>query len=107
MIDTDIFDSSSQNSSIPWHVRLWAAVLRRAAVDYALYKEHSGIKLKKTGTDAHRWLFSDEDHGEVGSFEIVCSMLGLPMDLVRDRVERLTEDEARRLRGMEFGDVSF
>ncbi len=105
MIDIDVFNASGRNSAIGWYVRLWAAVLRRAAVDYALYKDHPNIKLKKTGLDAQRWMYAPSNNNDINSFEVVCSILNLPVDLVRDKVENLTEDEARRLRGMEFGDT--
>ena len=91
-------------SDLPWYVRLWAAVIRRAAVDYVLYRDHDTVKLKKIGLEAEQWIFSDDDSGDVGDFRCACDILNLDPDLVRDRIGSLTEEAARRLRGMEFGD---
>ena len=104
MINVDVFTASGRNTTVGWYIRLWAATLRRAAVDFALYKDHPNIKRKKIGYEAHRWIFNEDASEEINSFEIVCTMLGLPAALIREKVLNLTEDEARRLRGMEFGD---
>ena len=92
-----------RDTGIPWFVRLWAAVLRRAVVDWILYKSHSNIKLKKVGADAGAWIFDDENLG-VGSFLSVCNIINLPPSLIRSKINNMSEEEARRLRGMEFGD---
>ena len=83
---------------------MWAAVIRRAAVDWVLYKEHKSVKLKKLGVDADAWLFQGEDEDSVNSFSSVCCFLNIEPDVMRHKVERLSEEDARRLRGMEFGD---
>ena len=90
-------------SPTPWFIRLWAAVVRRAAVDYVLYKEHSTTKLRKIGSDAESWIFSEDDD-ELSSFVSVCDILDLDASLVRSKITNLKEEDARRLRGMEFGD---
>ena len=87
----------------PWFIRLWAAVVRRAAVDYVLYRDHTTTKLRKLGTDAESWIFSDEDES-LSSFVSVCDILDLEPDLVKTKIKNLREEDARRLRGMEFGD---
>lgn len=106
MFELDYLETSGTNSSIPWYARLWAAALRRAAVDFALYVDHDTMKLKKLGLDAQRWMFGTSEDDGVTSFPNICNLLNLPVDVVRERVLNLTEDEARRLRGMEFGDAS-
>jgi hypothetical protein len=90
--------------SVPWFVRLWAAVVRRAAVDWVLYKEHSSTKLRKIGGEADFWIFKEEETKRLSSFASVCDILGLEVALVRRKITGLSEEDARKLRGMEFGD---
>jgi len=96
-------DLVNHDTGIPWYVRLWAAVLRRACVDWILYRDHDNIKLKKIGSDAGAWIFDDDD-SNIGSFLSVCSIINLPPSLIRKKITSMSEEEARRLRGMEFGD---
>lgn len=93
-------------SSVPWFVRMWASVLRRAIVDWVLYRNHDNVKLKKLGFSAEQWIFHSEpdDGSDISSFESVCSMMGVTADFMRTKITALTEEQARRLRGMEFGD---
>jgi hypothetical protein len=53
--------------------------------------------------EADAWIFG-EAQDKFSSFEGVCDILNLPMSLMRKKVETLSEEDARRLRGMEFGD---
>lgn len=92
------------NSSVPWFVRLWASVLRRAVVDWVLYRNHDNVKYKKIGFHAETWIFSPGTESEISSFESICSMIGVPASFMRRKIRELTEEQARRLRGMEFGD---
>jgi len=96
-------ESMDVHMPIPWYVRLWASVLRRAIVDWILYRDHENVKLKKVGLSAGRWIFS-ENTSDVGSFDSICSMMGIAPEVIRQKICALTEEEARRLRGMEFGD---
>ena len=89
---------------VPWFVRLWAAVVRRAAVDWVLYKDHESTKHRKLGSDAAAWIFSDEESDRLSSFSCVCDILGLDKSLLRQKIRSMTEEQARCLRGMEFGD---
>ena len=89
---------------VPWFVRLWAAVVRRAAVDWVLYKDHESTKHRKIGGDAGAWLFQEEDTNRLSSFGCVCDILGLEQELLREKIRGMTEEQARCLRGMEFGD---
>ena len=89
----------------PPHIRLWAAVLRRASVDYALYCDHENARLRRLGDDAAEWLLLDCYDGEVfNSFLAVCDNLGLTPSVIRKAALTLTEENARKLRGMEFDD---
>ena len=89
----------------PWSYKLLAAVLRRSIVDWVLYREHTSTKLRRLGREAEVWLFKDSDlNAPVSSFTTICTTLNLDPEVIRDRVRNLTEDEVRRLRGMEFGD---
>lgn len=101
----DIFLNLERESpSIPWYIRLWAATVRRAAVDWVLYANHENPRIRKQGMDAHTWIFVDDNSGYIASFVNVCDMLGLEPELVRARIRRLSEEEVRRMRCMEFGD---
>ena len=73
-------------------------------MDWILYREHKNVKLKRLGTDAGIWIFGKNEEKKLSSFENVCDILGLKPDMIRDRVRDLPEEEARHLRGMEFGD---
>lgn len=89
---------------IPWFNRLWAAVIRRATVDWVLYRRHESAKLRRLGEDAEDWLFNgpDEPQEDPGAFASVCLSLNMGVDDVRSRVLATTEAEARRLRGLDF-----
>ena len=73
-------------------------------MDWVLYRSHSKAKLRRIGADAGRWLFRDVDSDEEGTFSSVCGNLDLNAELVRSKIRGLTEEAARKLRGMEFGD---
>ncbi len=95
---------ATDSSSVPWFKRLWAAVVRRAAVDWVLYKEHSDTRLRKIGSDAGNWIFGSTDDRNYFAFETVCNSLELCPSVVRRKIKSLREEDARKLRGMEFGD---
>ena len=103
VVSISVEDTIGQ-SPIPWFIRLWAAVIRRAAVDWVLYRHHSNSKLLKLGVDADAWIFGDSTDNSLNSFEAVCDILSIEVSLLRGRIIRLTEEDARKLRGMEFGD---
>lgn len=96
-----VYDNNAGH--IPWVIRLWASVVRRATVDWVLYRNHKDPKLRKLGVDADAWIFGGAGD-EFSSFESVCDIIGLPSSLMREKVKGLSEEDARRLRGMEFGD---
>lgn len=99
-----VVENYGNGAGIPWYLRLWAAVVRRAAVDWVLYHDHTSLKLRKVGADAGQWIFHEKDEDHICAFPVVCDILGLDPDLVRSKVANLSEEDARRLRGMEFGD---
>ena len=96
----------TSSAAIPWYIRLWASVVRRAAVDWVLYKDHKKAKFRKIGADAGKWIFREGESNEEGSFTFICDNLDLDSSLVRAKIKALTEESARKLRGMEFGDDS-
>ena len=99
--------ASGVNQSLSWPLKLWASVMRRAVVDWVLYREHEDPKLSKLGKSADDWLFLQEAAREdLGTFHSLCEIMNLPPSLVRERILNMTEEDARRLRGMEFGDDS-
>lgn len=81
-----------------------AAIVRRAAVDLVLYKDHDTLKLRKLGEDAHDWIFENDppDESEHCSFLAVCSALNVDPATLRERILLVTEEDARRLRGLDF-----
>lgn len=89
-----------------WFNRLWAAVLRRAAVDWVLYRDHPSNKLNRLGEDAHHWIFVEADPEllDHSSFASVCASLNIDIAAMRARIASVTEEDARRLRGMDFDD---
>ena len=95
-----------ESRTLPWFNRLWAAVLRRATVDWVLYRGHSSLKLSRLGEDAHQWIFLDDDPDllDHASFNSVCASLNISPGTMRDRISSVTEEDARRLRGMDFDD---
>lgn len=58
-------------------------------------------KLAVLGEEARLWLFTDNE-----GFLRTCEGLGLHPQVVRSHILELTPDEARALRGLEFGDAS-
>ncbi len=98
--------TAKHSRPIPWYIRMWAAVVRRAVVDWVLYKEHTTTKLRKLGQDADKWIFEDCDNSakDLTSFLAVCDILGIEPSVIRGRIINLSEEDARKLRGMEFGD---
>lgn len=100
----DVFvDIGQGNHVLTPTEQTWATVIRRAVVDYVLYRKHEVPKLKKIGQDAEQWLFGS-DTGLVNSFSNVCHYLNIEPSVVREYVANFTEETARRLRGMGFGD---
>jgi hypothetical protein len=97
---------SGEGSRVSWCQRLWAAVIRRSAVDWKLYTDHPDPKKRQYAIQARKWLFDNEEEDYLGSFNSVCEILGVSPELVRYKTKCLTEEQARRLRGMEFGDGS-
>lgn len=95
-----------EHRTLPWFNRLWAAVLRRAAVDWVLYRGHGTHKLSKMGDDAHNWIFLEEDPELIdhASFASVCASLNVEIASMRAKISSVTEEEARRLRGLDFDD---
>lgn len=96
--------SASSQDEIAWPLRLWASVLRRAVVDWVLYKGHTDPRLNRFGEDAEYWLFIEPETADLNSFHSVCDILNLPPEVIRGKIRSMTELEVRRLRGMEFGD---
>lgn len=99
--DDELF---GQSNHVPRPLRLCAAIMRRAVVDFVLYRQHKSVKLRRIGRDADIWLFGPSSMSDFSSFVSICSYMNLPPSLLRDKIRAMTEEDARRLRGMEFGD---
>jgi hypothetical protein len=80
-------------------MRLYAQIVRRAAVDHVLYSGHPQVKLAKIGAEADDWLFKDNK-----DFNALCDTLGVDPAVIRRRIHAMSEDEARSLRGLDFDD---
>lgn len=94
-------DTTARDTPGIRHLTLWAAVLRRAVLDWTLYKDSESLRERKTYWNAHNWLFSDVE--EFPSFVVLCHHLGADPDFVRERLLELTPEEVRALRGVDFG----
>ena len=77
-----------------------ARVLRRAAVDYVLCYGNPSEKLREVGVEASDWIFVDNE-----GFRDACDVLAMSVESVRAHVLSLTVEQARALRGLEFGDT--
>lgn len=91
-------------------VQLWASVLRRALVDQVLYSDPErklSPEYAEIGDEVRNWVFGDGPENcefSICSFDAVCGYVGLDAELVRERIENMTPDMIKRLRGMEFND---
>lgn len=83
--------------------RLWASVLRRAVVDYALYyRDPSHPQFEYCGVSAYNWVESDSRC--CGSFLFVCGVYGVDHRAMRAKIRELTPAEVARFRGIDFGE---
>lgn len=90
---------SATSTDIPWFLRLYAQVIRRAVVDYVLYYGHPMEKLGQIGDEAYAWLFNDNR-----DFVEVCSYLDIAPYAIREQTLGMSEEDARALRGLDFED---
>ena len=74
---------------------LWAAVLRRAAYDIALYKRDRRLKFRKWGDDAYRWMFA-EDTENINSFLNLCYFLNQNPTQFRRNTLRLKKKDVHK-----------
>ena len=87
------------STDVPWFLRLYAQVIRRAVVDYVLYYGHRIEKLGQIGDEAYDWIFKDNT-----DFFEVCSYLELEPYTIREQTLGMSEEDARALRGLDFDD---
>lgn len=87
------------STEIPWFLRLYAQIIRRAAVDYVLYYGSLLPKLGIIGDEAHDWLFIDNV-----DFVTICEHLSVEPYAVREYTYSMSEADARSLRGLDFED---
>lgn len=78
---------------------LWIKAIIRAAFDYALYKGHRDLKLRKFALDAERWLF--EPSRLINSLESICQALDINIDLVRTFSRRVTREQVKKMEFLE------
>jgi hypothetical protein len=87
--------------------RVWAAVLRRALLDYALYYGRSGSSKEELGSEAYEWFFShsEDEHLDTCSFESVCTTLGFTSRDIRARISCIDPERVNSLlRNLELSD---
>lgn len=78
---------------------LWIKAIIRAAFDYALYRDHRDLKLRKFAIDAERWLF--EPSLLINSLENICQSLDINIDLVRIFSRRVTREQVKKMEFLE------
>lgn len=78
---------------------LWIKVIIRAAFDYALYRDHRDLKLRKFALDAERWLFDPSQL--VNSLDNICHALDINVDLVRTFSRRVTREQVKKMEFLE------
>jgi len=74
---------------------LWAAVLRRAAYDIALYKKDRRLKFRKWGDDALHWMFAD-DTENINSFLNLCYFLNQSPKRFRENTLKLKKKDVHK-----------
>ena len=83
---------------------LLAAVVRRAVLDWSLYRGSEDLRERRIFRSAQNWLFSDDE--QFPAFVVLCHHLDVDPQYIRERVLRLTDEEVRALRGVDFGNGS-
>ena len=83
---------------------LMAAIVRRAVLDWSLYRRSEDLRERRIFRSARNWLFSDDE--EFPSFVVLCHHLDVDPAYIRERVLSLTDEEVRALRGVDFGNGS-
>ncbi len=78
---------------------LWIKAIIRAAFDYALYRDHHDLKMRKFALDAERWLF--EPSRLINSLENICQSLDIDIDLVRIFSRRVTREQVKKMEFLE------
>ena len=74
---------------------LWAAVLRRAAYDIALYKNDRRLKFRRWGDEAYRWMFAD-DTENLNSFLNLCYFLNQNPTQFRQNTLKLKKTDVHK-----------
>lgn len=81
-------------------------IIKRAAHDWVLYKLHRDLQLRQLAEDAFVWLFEEEEghpnwiertkaDRQITSFVMICEMLDINVDAVRQWILRLTAQDVR------------
>lgn len=92
-------DSDSLEEHIPPAVRLWAAVLRRAVVEFILYRDADDVRYRRIGENARTWLY-DTSNTEFNSVTSVCLYVGITVDSLHRKLSGIDAEIVRRFRGM-------
>lgn len=78
---------------------LWIKAIFRAAFDYALYRNHRDLKLRKFALDAERWLF--EPSHLVNSLEHICHALDIDIEKIRVFSRKVTREQVKKMEFLE------
>ncbi len=81
--------------------RLWAAVIRRAIIDWVIYKGSPDIRKRRLFWDAHEWLFVEKGR-EFHTFEVLCRHLGVDPGYIRSTVKNMTKQDIRAVKNFNF-----
>ncbi len=92
-------DSETLDEHIPPAVRLWAAVLRRAVVEYILYKDADEVRYRRIGENARAWLY-DTYSTDFNSVSSVCLYVGITVGSLHCKLANIDTETVRRFRGM-------
>lgn len=81
---------------------LWIKVIIRAIFDWVTYRDSLDLKRKKEAENASTWLFKPSV--VFNSFENVCYYVGLNPDDVRDQVQSMSKEDAKKIEYLERSD---
>lgn len=91
------FLEESNEGAVDWVIALWQAVLVRAVADWVIYRDSPHMAGRRIWKQVNTWFFGPFGD-RFNSFETLCAVLNLDSSLVRERVRRITPEQAKRLR---------
>ena len=83
------------------HKILWSSVIRRAIIDWVLYRGARDIRKRRLFQDANAWIFEDDRDlfDEQGTtFKAACAVLNVGPESIRIRVRCIEREQLIELR---------